>query len=230
MSRRLFYRLTALCGILSVIAFIVSFTINAGPPPGATLAQAMAWSRQNSTSVLLGGWLQGIASFLAVTFVLAIVRLANAMRWLSGWLTLLASAIVVVVSMTEIIFYFTALNGGLANNPTILTIGEILITSAQHMYFIEPSLFLPLGIIILISPVLPRMFGYGALMVGIIFAVLGPISLFGGLLFATILGPSLMLLWLLAAAIMLFIRARKISSMEVLSEQGTVLTAASGAL
>ncbi len=50
-----------------------------------------------------------------------------------------------------------------------------LISAVQHLSFIvaAPALFLPLGIVLLRSSVLPRLFGYLALLLGIVFAILG---------------------------------------------------------
>jgi hypothetical protein len=101
MSTRRFYLLTAFCGMLEVATLIASFLINFGPPPGATLAQIMVWGKQNANSVLLGAWLQGIGSLLNVLFIFALVRLANATAWLSGWITKLAATITLAVSLTE---------------------------------------------------------------------------------------------------------------------------------
>jgi hypothetical protein len=54
-----------------------------------------------------------------------------------------------------------------------------LISAVQHLYFIvaAPSLFLPLGIVLVGSRILPRLFGYLALLLAIVFAVLGIVFL-----------------------------------------------------
>ena len=117
-----------------------------------------------------------------------------------------------MVSLIEIAFYIGALNP----EPSVMpSISLRLIYAVQHLYFVvaAPSLFLPLGIVLLRSQVLPRVFGYLALLLAASFAVLGitfmltmtlptPVTAFAGV----------QALWWLAAAITLMLRSRKIST------------------
>ena len=54
-----------------------------------------------------------------------------------------------------------------------------LISTVQHLYFMvaAPALFLPLGVIIVRSRVLPKVFGHLGLALALVFAVLGVILL-----------------------------------------------------
>jgi hypothetical protein len=75
-----------------------------------------------------------------------------------------------------------------------------------------PALFLPLGIVLLSSSILPRLFEYLGLLLAIAFAALGVIFL----LTLTLPGgvtafAGVQALWWLAAAIMLIVRSGKIS-------------------
>jgi hypothetical protein len=88
-----------------------------------------------------------------------------------------------------------------------------LIYAAQHLYFIiaAPTLFLPLGIVLVSSQILPRLFGYLALLLAACFATLGVVFL----LHVTLPGPvtafaGVQALWWLAAAITLIVRSGKI--------------------
>ena len=67
------------------------------------------------------------------------------------------------VSLIEVTFYISALNPDPAMMPPI---SLKLISAVQHLYFIvaAPALFLPLGIVLVSSPILPRLFGYLALL------------------------------------------------------------------
>ena len=89
-----------------------------------------------------------------------------------------------------------------------------LIHAVQHLYFIvaAPVLFLPLGVVILGSRVLPRVFGYLALVLGAAFAILGVVFLFALTLPAAVLDfAGLQTFWWLAAAITLIVRTEKTS-------------------
>lgn len=91
-----------------------------------------------------------------------------------------------------------------------------LIYAVQHLYFIAaaPALFLPLGIIIIHSRILPRLFGYLALGLAATFAGLGLAFMLTLRLpdavtaFAGVQG-----LWWLAAAITLVLRSGRIAAM-----------------
>ena len=51
--------LAALCGVLGTVTLIGSFVINPAPPAGSTIAQLADFANQHSTTIILGGWLQG---------------------------------------------------------------------------------------------------------------------------------------------------------------------------
>jgi hypothetical protein len=219
MSTRLFRILSALSGIAGVIMLITSFSINPGPPSNATSAQLIAFGNQYFTSILWGAWLQAVSPLLIVLFAFAIVRLAGATTRLAGWMTLFGGAILMMVSLVEITFYISALY---SNPATMGLISQDLIHAVQHLYFIvaAPALFLPLGAVILGSPVLPRVFGYLALVLGAAFAVLGVVSLYSLTLPAAVLAfAGLQTLWWLAAAITLIVRAVKTSDTASLKER-----------
>ncbi len=209
MSNKLFRILSALSGIVGVIMLIVSFTINPGPPANATSAQLTAFGNQYYASILWGAWLQAVGPVLIVLFAFAIVCLAGATTRLAGWMTLFGGTILTMVSLVEITFYFSAFN---SNPPTMGLSSLDLIHAAQHLYFIvaAPTLFLPLGAVILGSRVLPRVFGYLALVLGATFAILGIVTLL------TLTLPTLpaafsglQTLWWVAAAITLIARPEK---------------------
>ena len=209
MSTRLFRILSALSGIAGVIMLITSFSINPGPPANATGAQLIAFGNQYYTSILWGAWLQAVGPVLNVLFALAIVCLAGATTRLAGWMTMFGGAILTMVSLVEIVFYMTTLD---RNPATMVLISQDIIHAVQHLYFIvaAPALFLPLGVVILGSRVLPRVFGYLALVLGATFAILGVVSLYSLILPAVVIDfAGLQTLWWLAAALMLIVRREK---------------------
>lgn len=205
MSTKLFRLLTALCGIAGVIMLIISFSINPGPPSNATSAQLTAFGNQYYTSILWGSWLQAVGPLLTVLFAFAIVCLAGATTRLAGWMTMFGGTILMMVSLVEITFYISALN----SIPATMGLTSLdLIHAVQHLYFIvaAPALFLPLGVVILSSHVLPRVFGYLAVLLGAAFAILGIASLYSLTLPAVVTAfAGLQTLWWLAAAITLIV-------------------------
>jgi hypothetical protein len=225
MSTRLFRILSALSGIAGVIMLIASFSINPGPPSNATSAQLIAFGNQYYTSILWGAWLQAVGPLLNVLFAFAIVCLAGATTRLAGWMTLFGGTILMMVSLVEITFYMSALY----NNPaTMGLISGELIHAVQHLYFIvaAPALFLPLGAVILGSRVLPRVFGYLALVLGAAFAILGVVFLFTLTLPAAVLAfAGIQTLWWLAAAITLIVRTEKASDIAPVKERRPLVEA-----
>jgi hypothetical protein len=208
--KRSFCILSGLSGVTGVVLIMVSFAINNGPPPGATSAELVKFGQQNYANILWGAWLQAVGPVLIVLFAFALVHLAGATQRLVGWMTLFGATILMTVSLIEITFYISALNP----DPTIMpSISLKLISAVQHLYFVvaAPSLFLPLGIVLVGSPILPRVFGYLALLLATGFAALGVIFLLRLTLpnAVTAFG-GVQALWWLAAAITLIVQSRKI--------------------
>jgi hypothetical protein len=217
MSIKLFRRLSGLSGIIGVILLGISFTINPGPPANTTTAQLMAFANQNFTSILWGAWLQAVGPLLIVLFAFALVSLAGATTRLAGWMTLFGGAILMTVSLVEITLYMGTLYA-----TTTKFVSFDLIHAVQHLYFIvaAPSLFLPLGAVLLGSAVLPRVFGYLALALGAAFAILGVVFLSSLTLPATVLASAgIQAFWWLAAAITLIVRSAKTSDMASMKVQ-----------
>ena len=206
MSPRSFRVLSALSGIVGVLMLIVSFSINPGPPPDATTEQLTAFGQQYFASVLWGAWLQAVGPVLIVLFAFALVVLAGATGRLAGWMTFFGGTILVMVSLEEITFYFGAL---FSDPPSMALISMALGHAVQHLYFIvaAPALFLPLGVVVVGSRVLPAVLGYLALVLGAVFAILGVVSLFSLVLPSAVTAfAAVQAFWWLAAAIVLIVR------------------------
>lgn len=214
-SHRRFRILSALSGIVGVVLLVTSFAINnSGPPPGATYQVLVTFVQQNYAKVLWGAWLQAVGPVLIVVFALALVHLAGAMHRLAGWMTFFGATILMIVSLMEVTFYISALSLDPASMPSI---SLKLISAVQHLYFIvaAPALFLPLGIVLVGSGILPRLLGHLALVLATVFAVLGAIFLSRLTLPSpvTALG-AVQALWWLAAAITLIVRGEEIPSIH----------------
>jgi len=223
-SRRSFCILSGLSGVAGVVLIMVSFIINSGPPPGTTTAELIKFGQQNYAKVLWGAWLQAVGPVLIVLFALALVHLAGATQRLAGWMTFFGATILMAVSLIEITFYISALSPDPALMPSI---SLKLISAVQHLYFIvaAPSLFLPLGIVLVGSPILPRLFGYLALILAAAFAALGVIFLLDLTLPGAVTAfAGVQALWWLAAAITLMVRGGEIPNGR--GEKGGTVTQA----
>jgi len=210
-AKRSFCILSGLSGIVGVALLMVSFGIAIPPPVGATRAEMVQFGQQHYAGVLWGAWLQAVGPVFIVLFAFSLVHLAGATQRLAGWMTLFGATVLMTVSLIEITYYI----GALFPDPEEMTLISLKVISAvQHLYFIvaAPALFLPLGIVLVTSRILPRLFGYLALLLAATFAALGVAFLLTLMLpgavtaFAGVQG-----LWWLGASITLVARSGKIS-------------------
>ena len=190
----------------------ISFAINTGPPAGATGAQVTAFGQQHYDAISWGSWLQAVGPVLIVVFALAVVVLAGATARLAGWMTLFGAATLMTVSLIEITGYIGVLHTSPATMPgTSLA----LVHSVQHLWFIvaAPALWLPLGLVILGSDVLPRILGYLALVLAAGYALAGAVTLFDLTVPPAVqISAGVPVLWWLAAAGTVIMRARQAPS------------------
>ena len=217
-TKRTFCVLSALSGILGVLMLILSFSINTGPPPGASELDLVRFAEQSWKSVLWGAWLQAVGPVFVVLFAFALVLLSGAERRLSGWMTFFGATTLMVVNLMEVTFYICAL----FTKPAGMTEAGIkMIESVQHLYFIvaAPAVFLPLGTVLIQSRLIPRVIGYLALALGGTFALVGSASLLTLALPASVTSlGSLQALWWLAAAFSLLFRSRSIAALNAAEE------------
>lgn len=203
-----------LAGVIGVVLLGLSFAINAGPPPDATSADLLKFGHENYANILWGSWMQAVGPVLIVFFAFSLVHLAGATQRLSGWMTFFGATILMTVSLVEVTFYISALHTDPATMPNI---SLLLISAVQHLYFIvaAPSLFLPLGVVLLQSAVLPRVFGYLALALAVLFAALGVSYMLRLILpaFVTAFG-GVQALWWLAASIALIVRGGTLAASQ----------------
>jgi hypothetical protein len=206
MTTQQFRLLAALCGIIGPVTLVGSFLINPAPPADASVAQLREFAHRHHSTIVLGAWLQGMGSLLIVIFALALVHLAGATNWLSGWMTLLAGATILMVSLVEITFYLGAVQGAASGDEASGLASDNLRKAVQHVFLIAPALLLPLGVVLLLSRLLPLGFAYSGLALGAVLQLLGLVGLFNGL--QTVIDFVLIVqaLWFVAAAIALIAR------------------------
>lgn len=213
-SKRRFCTLSGLSGVAGVVLLGVSFAINSGPPPDPSSSELLTFGRQHFADILWGAWLQTVGPVLIVLFAFALVHLAGATQRLDGWMTFFGATVLMTVSLMEVSFYIAALNTEPATMPPI---SLKVIYAVQHLYFIvgAPVLFLPLGIVLVRSQVLPRVYGYLALLLAVGFSALGLMYLMALTLpgWVTATG-GVQALWWLAASIALILRGRQLAQNE----------------
>lgn len=211
MSRQFFCILSGLSGIAGVTMLVVSFAINYGPPLGSGPEAFARFVRDSYLSIVWGAWLQAVGPVFIVLFAFALVQIAGQSGRLAGWMTFFGASVLMMVSLIEIVFYMSALYP----SPQAMTpISFEMIYSVQHLYFIvaAPALFLPLGFVLLQARVLPRVFGFLAVLLGIGFAVVGMTSLPILTLPASITSlGSVQAVWWFAAGCALIVRSRRIA-------------------
>ena len=211
--------LAAISGLLGAVMLITSFSVNPGPPSNATGAQLIAFGNQNFTSILWGAWLQAVGPVFIVFFALTIVSLAGATTRIAGWMTIFGATTLMTVNLVEIVFYISTLY---STPATMALISLDLIRAVQHLYFIvaAPAFFLPLGMVILSSDVLPQLLGYLALVLGAAFAIAGVVTLLSLSVPVVVqAAASIQVVWWVAAAIMLIVRMGKASATVPMKEQ-----------
>jgi hypothetical protein len=192
-----------------VLLLGLSFAINSGPPQGATDAQLLEFAKHNYAQVLWGAWLQAVGPALIVLFAFSLVYMAGAEHRLAGWMTFFGAATLMTVSLIEVTFYISALH---QQPPSMGAISLGVISAVQHLYFViaAPALFLPLGMILRGSDVLPKLFGYLAIALALLFFVFGAIYM----LTLTLPDPvtalgAVQAFWWLAAAVALILRRNR---------------------
>jgi hypothetical protein len=213
-SSRILIALSGILGILMLGAYFgIGFSLGlAQLPPSATLEQVVSVATQYYSLWFAGTWLQATGSLLSVIFFIALVHSAGAATRLAGMLTVLGSAVLLAVVLIEGVFTIdlaqAAANGHQATSLTSFD----LMTVFTHIYPIAPAplIFLSLGTVLLGSRLLPRIFGYLALGLGIAFEIVGLVSLFTAPLLAIVV-LALQSLWVLAAAITLMVRPVAVS-------------------
>jgi len=227
MSTRLAYILTALCGILATIASAIYYPNLIAPPPplsNATVAQVTAFATQYHDAQLLNSWLQATGSFLTIIFFLALVHLSGAATRFAGRLTLLVGAVIMAVVLSEDVFQNNVVLATANGHPATALTSFDFSGAFVHVFPIAPSLILMLGIALLGTHLLPRVFSYLALILGIGAEILGLVGIFSAsaitvYVFFTGFGQFL---WVLATAITLLVHARKASNATAVKERETL--------
>jgi hypothetical protein len=173
--------LAGAAGFAGAVALGLSFGVLPSPPAlTAPLAALTSYGAAHQHILMAAAWLEGTGTALYVIFVLALVHLAGARAGLAGRVTALASAVVLAVSLvydvTLIAIAQSAALGGRQTTTALVAYG--LFAATEHVFLLVPPLFLPLGLILMRTAILPRVFALVAVTFGVIAPVLGLAGLF----------------------------------------------------
>lgn len=227
MSTKMFRILIAITGFIGVVALSTSFAINPAPPASLTIPQVMMWGKEHEILIQAGAWLQALGSLLEVIFILAILHLTGAMRRFTGLIAAASAILIMGVSLVEVSFYLSAIEGGVSGDLATLSVSLNLIKAVQHAYVIAPApaLLLALGSVIITTRLFPRFLGYLGLAFGATLGILGLIGTFTPL--QQIIDDVLTAqeVWFAVLAIVLAFTARKVLNGSTTGEQTPVVTA-----
>jgi hypothetical protein len=162
--------------------------------------------------MLAVAWLEGTGTLLQVIFVLSLACVASARAGLTGRLTTVACAAVLGITLVYDVILIAIAQSAALSDPqtTTAVVAYGLFAAVEHVFLIAPPLLLPLGLILLRAPLLPRAFAWLAVILGVLGPVLGLVGLFT--VTANNNGPTgaaikalvaAQVLWIAAASIML---------------------------
>ena len=203
----------ALAGIAGVAMLTAHFLIPANVPgDNSSPAMITQFVLHHHAAILTTAWLQGFGPLPYVLFALGVVYLAGGMTRFAGWVTLLASAVIVSLSLIDAAFTIAAAQAVVNGHAATAAVSFDLIVGPGNdaigrVFLIALPLLLPLGAVLLGSRLLPRGFGYTAVALGGISVILGLAALFSAAAFS--LAIVLIIaenLWVLAAATALITR------------------------
>jgi hypothetical protein len=211
MTSRLARAIAAACGVLGVVMLTAHFLIPAGVPnDSAGVVRITAFAQQHRDSLLLSAWLQVTGAVLYVMFILAIVQFAGATASFAGRITLLAGTVLVTLTLVDTAMIIAAVQAATHGHPQTLRVSFDLIAGPNNdgigrAFLIAPAILIPLGIVILQTPLVARAYGYTAVALGAVSQILGLIGLFSQVAFADVSPAVLGLenLWLIAVALVL---------------------------
>jgi hypothetical protein len=98
----------ALSGIAGVAMLTAHFLVPANVPGDNSAPGTLAQFVHHHAAILLTAWLQGFGPLPYVLFALGVVYLAGGMTRFAGWVTLLASAVILTLSLIDAAFTIAA--------------------------------------------------------------------------------------------------------------------------
>jgi hypothetical protein len=156
-------------------------------PGSLTAAQLTDLAVRYHDVIFLDAWLQAIGSLLSVVFFVGLVKLSGAENRFAGLMTIIASTVLLVVALGDVTFTVAAAQAAsIGHTETAQVAFDFVAGPAEafdYTFLVAPApfLILSLGTVLLSSDILPRVFGYIALALGVAFVGGGLASIFSPL-------------------------------------------------
>src|SRR6516162_3492202 len=124
----------AFAGVAGVAMLVAHFQIPAHVPgdnsPPAAITQYVL---HHHAAILATAWLQGFGPFPYALFALGVVYLAGAMTRLAGWVTLLASAVILTLRLIDAAFTISAAEALTHGHAITASVSFDLIAGPTHL-------------------------------------------------------------------------------------------------
>ena len=173
--------LAAAAGFAGAVAPGASSGLLPPPPPlTAPLTALTRYAAGHHHAMLAAAWLEGTGTLLQVIFVLALAHLAGARAGLAGRITTVACTAVLGISLVYDVMLIAIAQSATLGGPQTTTalVAYGLFAAVEQVIVIAPPLLLPLGLILLRAPLLPRAFAWLAVILGALGPILGLAGLF----------------------------------------------------
>ena len=187
-SNRSFLIPIAIAGIMGQCFFSIYFSGILVPKELAaslnSVSELSGLVTKHRSAIFLDAWLMGIGSFLSVIFYIGLVYISGAPIRFSGLLTIIASAAVLGVALVDITFMIAATNAAILGHTDTTKIAFDFVAGGGEAFdytFIfgpAPVLITSVGFVLLRSDIIPRFFGYAAIVIGVMFFIAGLLSIF----------------------------------------------------
>ncbi|WP_369045871.1 hypothetical protein [Sinomonas sp. P10A9] len=172
-------------------------------------SEVLAVGAQYDQLVEFGTWLQATGATLCVVFFIGLLFISASNGTLAAYTVLLGSAVLVALVLMEGVFTLTWVSASTAGVPESARAGYDLMSRFIQVFPLvpAPAVYLPLGVILLRSRVLPTWLGWAALALGAAFLLVGLLEVFIPFAQAFAAGlAGLQDLWILTTAIILIER------------------------
>jgi hypothetical protein len=215
--------LTALAGIFGQLALSVYYSGALVPgqliSANLTTQQLMENITLNRTAIFWDAYLQAIGTLLSVIYFMRLVYLSGSGRRFAGWMVIITTSVMLAIALTDVTFTVSAVTTAMAGHMETMHLSVDFITGATEafdytfLFVPAPLLIFSLAIVLLKSELLPGIFGYIAIGIGIAFVVVGVGSLFktlnGSLGIAFEIVQLVQVVWVIASAVSLLSYGQK---------------------
>jgi hypothetical protein len=200
--------LAALAGITGPVLLAAYFLIPAligWPSAGESAGRLTAYADAHRLLFYLGGWLQGTGALLSVGFILVLLQHSGARRTMAGSATLVGCAVLLsVVAVEAVLLEAVPVAAANGDHATVATAFALTNGVFVRIYPLAPAplVFAGIGFALWKTTILPRVFGWTAVLISALFLVAGLAAVFGtaGLILATVMS-AVEAIWIPATAI-----------------------------